>query len=102
MKPDLTTPVNGIFHDKLRTAEAPEVQACVNVPGVRHDFRLYTYNWYHKRKTSLVCVWCSGVACGDPTQLDPCLEIYHHRGNHISASGESWPIGGSRCEPVEP
>jgi len=101
MTPDEMTKQNGIFHEKLRHAGELEVIACVDVPGARHDLRLYTYNWHGKCHTSLVCIWCAGVACGDPTQLDPCLEIYHHRGDHRSASGESWPIGGSRQEPRE-
>jgi len=101
MKPSEVNKKSGIFHEKLRTAKDPVVEECVNVPGARHDMRLYTYEQYGRRKTSLVCIWCGGVACGEPTQLDPCLEIYHHTTEHVSARGERWPVGGSRPEPVE-
>lgn len=75
--------------------ENEATRACVDAPGAEHDFRLHTYPWGYgdRTRTSLVCVWCKGVACGDPGQPDPCIGIYHHTEDHHTAGGLTWPIG---------
>lgn len=86
---------------KLNTWDTPEVQACA-VGGLEHSFREYTHARWGKWYTSLVCVFCHGVACGYPDQDDPCLEIYHHRTPHRSRAGAVWAIGDYRRPDVVP
>lgn len=83
---------------RLRTAEDPAVRRCVD-GGVPHDLRPLKHSSLGRDRTSLVCVWCQGIACGDPDDLDPCVEIYHHTSDHLTRMGISWPIGGVRPEP---
>lgn len=81
--PDLTT------YDDL------DVQACT-VSGLAHDWRPWQYERGGRPRTSWRCVWCHAVACGDYDDGDPCMEPYHHRGDHRSRSGLTWPLGGDR------
>ena len=80
----------------LRTADDLSVELCT-VSGAEHDYRAKTYDAYpgHQR-TSLVCLWCSAVACGDYGEADPCIEPYHHAGGHRTAAGVRWPKGDDR------
>jgi hypothetical protein len=88
---------------RLKTADDPDVIACTGgVPGVEHDYRLYTYRQYGDNHTSLVCVWCSAVACGNASDFDPCIEPYHHRTWHRSRFGQIWAKGECRPERREP
>ena len=79
----------------LATADDPNVELCT-VAGVRHDMRLTAHTDAVSTRTSWACVWCNAVACGWPSQADPCLEAHHHRGPHRSHAGVTWPIGGDR------
>jgi hypothetical protein len=71
--------------------------ALCTLEGVDHDFRPRTYRWMNTDRTSWVCVWCNGVACGDYSEADPCWRIYHHDDPHRSRAGEVWPLGGNRA-----
>jgi hypothetical protein len=79
----------------LITADDVEAELCV-VGGVDHDYRPLTYESVGLTRTSLVCVWCRVVACGDTGEQDPCIEPYHHKAPHRSRSGATWPVGESR------
>lgn len=81
------------------TADDPAEQACTSDGLATHDWRVVEYKEYpkaSKTSKSLVCVWCHAVACGEPTQSDPCWLAYHHKTPHLSRHGETWPIGGAR------
>ena len=81
----------------LVTADDISIELCT-VGGVEHDYRPYTYEQYRggPRRTSLRCVWCHVVACGNYGEDDPCIEPYHHHAGHRSARGARWPLGGRR------
>lgn len=93
-RPDDRRPVT---NDELRRDPARD---CALHPGMTHDYRPRTYTWLNRPHTSLVCVWCDVVACGDPDQADPCMEPYHHSGGHRSRAGVEWPLGGERPDVV--
>jgi hypothetical protein len=77
--------------------ERGEREDCRATPGAEHDWRPREWNsCWNKSVTSLVCVWCDVIACGNYNQADPCMEPYHHRGDHLSRFGVRWPIGGTR------
>ena len=80
---------------EVTTASNPDVGLCT-VVGVDHDWRSHTYWRWHRLHTSWRCVWCHAVACGDYDEPDPCMEPYHHAGDHVSQAGVRWPIGGDR------
>jgi hypothetical protein len=82
-------------HD-LKTASHPEVQLCTDTPGLEHSFRPVQYTWLGRIKTSMRCVFCHGVMCGDIRDPDPCVEVYHHTEDHRTARGKRWRIGGNR------
>ena len=72
--------------------------ALCTLEGVEHDYRPHTYEASQGRlHTSLRCVWCHVVACGDVGEADPCIEPYHHHGWHRTRSGATWPLGGDRA-----
>jgi hypothetical protein len=76
-----------------------EVDACVAAPGAEHDFRRFEYLAYPRapeKDVTLRCVWCHGVACGWAEDPDPCIEVYHHDGDHRTRTGATWPKGGDR------
>jgi hypothetical protein len=77
----------------LRTADDVEVVLCTDGGLVDHDWRPKTYRQWNGEHTSLVCVWCQAVCCGGATEPDPCIEPYHHGGEHRSRSGMRWPKG---------
>jgi len=79
-------------HNDLLTSDDPRVLACV-----QHGWRAYRYqSAWNTDRVSWRCVWCHGVACGDWRETDPCMEPYHHEGDHRALSGVSWPLGGNR------
>lgn len=87
---------------ELITADDPRAAECVE-GGVDHDFRTYAYETARgRRRESLRCVWCHVVACGDVTEPDPCMQPYHHRGDHVSRFGVRWPLGGNRPDTGRP
>jgi len=79
---------------ELCTALDPHVELCT-IGGVEHDYRPYTYRRAGRARTSLRCVWCHVVACGDPDDADLCIEPYHHTVDHRTRAGVTWPLGGS-------
>lgn len=81
---------------ELLTAEDPRVQACTAIPGSSHDYRPVTYQHYNRPHTSMVCVWCHAIRCGNYDQPNPCIEPYHHRTPHRDAIGVAWPQGHGR------
>lgn len=81
---------------RLRTADDEATQVCTAHGLAEHDFRPRQYVHYSEERTSWVCVWCDGVACGDYGSHDPCIEIYHHRTDHRTRSGLTWKIGDIR------
>lgn len=80
---------------EVTTADDPNVGACT-VGGVDHDWRPHTGTQFNRPHTWWRCVWCHAVSCGDYGDPDPCMEPYHHRGNHRSKTGLTWPKGGNR------
>jgi hypothetical protein len=71
------------------------------VQGVAHDFRLREWQTaWNTVRTSWVCIWCNGIACGDHDEVDPCWLIYHHPTAHKTRSGVVWPLGGARPRPT--
>jgi len=68
------------------------------VDGSEHDYRPYTYPipGTRRTRTSLRCVWCHVVACGDYGESDPCIEPHHHAVPHRTATGATWALGGCR------
>ena len=66
------------------------------IEGTEHDYRPHTYRANGHLHTSLRCVWCHVVACGDVGEADPCIEPYHHDVWHRTKSGVRWPKGGNR------
>lgn len=80
---------------ELATHDHPETRRCTE-GGVDHDFRPHHGVQFNRPHTFLRCVWCHGVTCGYFDQADPCMEIYHHPGDHRSRFGVVWPIGGTR------
>ena len=82
---------------RLVTGDDLDTELRTVVPGAGHDFRARTYDrGGGSMRTSWVCIWCNGVACGDYDDPDPCWHVYHHRTPHRSRSGVTWPIGGDR------
>jgi hypothetical protein len=79
-----------------RTAGDPAVEACTAVPGMEHDYREYKYESLGTQMESMRCVFCHGLRCGNKSQRDPCIEVYHHKGVHRTARGIKWPLGGTR------
>jgi hypothetical protein len=79
----------------VTTADNLDVDLCT-VSGVEHDWRPHEYTRYNHPQVSWRCVWCHAVSCGDYSETDPCMEPYHHVGEHKSRSGVSWPLGGDR------
>lgn len=81
-----------------KTADDPDVELCVAVPGAKHDWRQKTYQpkYGGSPRTSFICVWCDAIACGNVGDHDPCLEPYHHRSFHVSRSGVRWLVGTQR------
>jgi hypothetical protein len=77
------------------TNDDPDAELCT-VDGTEHDYREHTYRWMGGPHTSLRCIWCHVVACGNPGETDPCIEPWHHRTPHRTRSGATWPIGGNR------
>lgn len=77
---------------------------CRSTPGAEHDWRPRTRDEAGGRWqcTSWVCVWCDVIACGNYGTHDPCMEPYHHDGDHISRTGLRWPLGGARPEAAQP
>lgn len=83
-------------HDaEVITNDDPNAALCT-VGGVEHDYRPHAYPWMGTVHTSLRCVWCHVVACGDFGEVDGCIEPYHHAVPHRTASGVTWPLGGDR------
>lgn len=80
---------------ELKTSDDLDVELCT-VGGVGHDWRPKKYLQFNRPHTSFVCIWCSAVCCGDVGDSDPCIEAYHHRVDHRTAMGITWPIGGNR------
>jgi hypothetical protein len=80
---------------EVTTADNPDVAACT-LGGVDHDWRPHTGTQHNRPHTWWRCVWCHVVSCGNFTQPDPCMQPYHHRGNHRTRTGITWPIGGTR------
>lgn len=89
---------------EICTADNPDVEMCVFVgeglPPVEHDYRPYVRvkmrggnNISH---TFLRCVHCHVVTCGDANETDPCIEPYHHKGDHRTRLGVRWPKGSGR------
>jgi hypothetical protein len=82
----------------LRTFDTLEVKACT-LGGVGHDWRIETYLDYagSEPHSSYVCVWCRAVACGGVGEPDDrrCMEPYHHRVQHRTPTGWTWPVGGT-------
>lgn len=83
MKPDLVTA------DDLST------ELCT-LGGAEHDYRPYKYLFYNRDRTSMRCVHCHVVRCGDYGEDEPCIEPYHHPVPHRTADGTTWPLGGDR------
>jgi len=77
------------------TNDDPDAFACT-AAGVLHDYRPHTYLQFNQPHTSLRCVWCHVVACGDYGEPDPCIEPYHHDVSHRTRLGVTWPKGGDR------
>ena len=77
------------------TADDVSVELCT-LGGTSHDWRAHTYEQYSRPHTSWRCVWCHALACGDYDETDPCMEPYHHAGDHQAHSGVTWPKGGDR------
>jgi hypothetical protein len=85
----------------LITNDDPDVEACT-AAGVSHDYRIYHRPPRYpgaEPTDHLRCVWCHAVSCGDPDDTDPCLEPYHHHGDHRTGLGVTWPKGGTRPGP---
>lgn len=82
----------------LITYDDPDASLCT-IDGSEHDYRPYTYAWCGTTRTSLRCVWCHVVACGNYGHSDPCIEPYHHRVPHRTRSGVTWPVGERRPSP---
>ncbi|GAA2037442.1 hypothetical protein GCM10009740_31570 [Terrabacter terrae] len=82
------------------TNDDPNAALCT-AGGVDHDYRPHTYRSNGRPHTSLRCVWCHVVACGDIDEADPCIEPYHHHGDHRTRSGVTWPKGGCRPTTTE-
>jgi len=80
------------------TNDDPNVALCTLAGDAtaEHDYRPFTYERWGGPHTSLRCVWCHTVACGDVDETDPCIEPYHHGGGHRTRSGVTWPLGGNR------
>lgn len=81
----------------LITSSDPDAGLCT-IDGTDHDYRPYAYRQNGRPWTSLRCVWCHVVACGDYGEADPCIEPYHHAAPHRTAAGRTWPIGGTYQE----
>lgn len=87
--------------DLKNAARDAEILLC-NVPGTEHDYRPFVSSAYGN-PTYLRCVWCHAVACGNYASPDSCIEVWHHEPKpHRTASGATWPIGGSRSDPSYP
>ena len=83
---------------EMITADDPREARCTDHGLAEHDWRIVEYNEYPggPDKESFRCVWCHVVACGNPGDHDPCWRAYHHRDDHKSRRGVTWPIGGNR------
>ena len=55
------------------------------------------YRWPDDKMT--VCKVCAVPRCGG-SELDECDLPRHHTEDHLTPSGESWPVGGSRLQPA--
>lgn len=80
---------------EVTTADDLNTELCTT-GGVTHDWRPYEYRQFNRPHTSWRCIWCHAVACGDYVETDPCMEPYHHRGDHLSRAGIRWPLGSDR------
>src|SRR4051812_22065827 len=89
---------------EVATADHEGVAECVYVgpdlPPLEHDYRPYVRTKMAGGKqvshTFLRCVFCHAVTCGNCTQTDPCIEPYHHRGDHRTQLGVTWAKGTTR------
>ena len=81
----------------LITADDLDAGLCT-IDGSNHDWRPYRYQRFGQPHTSMRCVWCHVIMCGDYGEVDGCVEPYHHRGDHRTSTGETWPLGGDRDE----
>ena len=87
--------MDGSNRREVITHDDPDAGLCT-VDGTEHDYRPHTYRSNGRPHTSLRCVWCHAVACGDYGEADPCIEPYHHHVDHRTRAGVSWHKGGNR------
>jgi hypothetical protein len=72
------------------------VEACEHHPDHRWEVVRVGDAVAHPHNPDGVMVFCRGCfvpRCGHTTEDDPCMLPRHHREDHVTASGRSWPVG---------
>jgi hypothetical protein len=80
---------------ELITGTDLDAEICT-VGGTEHDYKPHAYYALGRNRISLRCVWCHAVACGDVGEVDPCIEPYHHAGDHRTKASVTWRKGACR------